>query len=102
MTFSLEQFRERLVDYLYGDLTGDELAAFEACLAESDACRRELENMRDTLRHARASLADLEEAPPPHVRRAVFDFAAERAAGVSSARVLAAAPRGAAAQPKTA
>ncbi|MDB4989201.1 MAG: hypothetical protein JWN04_4379, partial [Myxococcaceae bacterium] len=35
MTLSMEEFRELLVDYLYGQLEGERLRAFEACLLES-------------------------------------------------------------------
>ena len=100
MTLSPEQFRERLIGYLYGELEGDELAAFEACLAESEAYRRELESMRDTLQRARSGLAELEQNPPARVRRGVLDFAAEQVAEAPPARhPQVAAARGGAAAP---
>ena len=78
MTLSMEQFRERLVDYLYGELEGEDLREFEACLFASAECRRELAALQGTLRTARAELArDQSEVPPARVRTAVLAAAAE-------------------------
>ena len=104
MTLSLEQFRERLVDYLYGQLEGEELRAFEAYLSESQTCREELAAMRRTLDRARQELREDAQEPPARVRRAVLAAAREHArpqaeAMVARARVaapMAAAPMGAA------
>ena len=87
MKLSLEQFRERLVDYLYGTLEGEELRMFEECLAESEVCRRELSTMQSTLRTARLELAKPASGPAPVVRDAVL------AAAAVEARALAAAAR---------
>jgi hypothetical protein len=84
---SLEQFRERLVDYLYGTLEGDERKAFEECLAESEVCRRELSTLQSTLRTVRLELAKPQDEPPPSVRASVL------AAAAVEARVLEAAAR---------
>jgi hypothetical protein len=80
---SEEQFREQLVDYLYGELDGAQRDAFEASLAASPQRQAELEAMRETLRTARTGLAALNEEPPARLRGAILD--AERA---SHARVL--------------
>ncbi|HEX5661751.1 MAG TPA: hypothetical protein VFX59_31385 [Polyangiales bacterium] len=73
---SEEQFREQLVDYLYGELDGAQRAAFEKEL-EAPERRAELEAMRATLRTARTGLAALDEEPPARLRGAILD--AERA-----------------------
>src|SRR4051812_35216023 len=73
MTLSFEQFRERMVDYLYQELTGDELRAFEAYLSESAEARRELSALQSTLHIARQGLAQAAaEEPPTRVRAAVL------------------------------
>jgi hypothetical protein len=82
VSLSDEQFREQLVDYLYGELSDARRAAFEAALAESADRRAELEAYRATLRHARSGLAALSEDPPARLRSAVLD--AERASKVVS------------------
>jgi hypothetical protein len=71
--FSDEQFRDRLIDYLYGELEGDELEAFETRLLESESCRRELSALQETLGIARAALSGpLLEEPPARVRAALL------------------------------
>lgn len=75
MTLTMEQFRERLVDYLYGELEGEEREAFEACLAASETCQQELESMRHTLSHARSGLAELQEPPPPGLHHRLLALA---------------------------
>ncbi|HEY6881570.1 MAG TPA: hypothetical protein VI299_26270, partial [Polyangiales bacterium] len=72
-----DQFREQLVDYLYGELDGAQRVAFEAELAASPEHRAELAAMRATLRTARSGLAALNEEPPAHLRAAIL--AGERA-----------------------
>jgi hypothetical protein len=95
VTLSFEQFRERMIDYLYEQLTGEELRAFEAYLRESAEARRELSALQSTLRSAREGLAQgVAEQPPARVRGAVLAAAhaqvleAQRAA--RSTRVVAA------------
>lgn len=84
MTLTPEQFQERLVDYLYGELSGDDLASFEASLASSEARRRELASMQKTLGLTRRALAGpLASEPPARVRSAVLQ-AAEAAARASA------------------
>jgi hypothetical protein len=77
VSLSEEQFREQLVDYLYGELDDTQRAAFEAELAASPARRAELDALRATLRTARTGLASLEEEPPARLRGVILD--AERA-----------------------
>jgi hypothetical protein len=73
VTLSFEQFRERMIDYLYEELSGDELRAFEDYLRESAEARRELSALQSTLRIAREGLAQgVAEAPPARVREAVL------------------------------
>jgi hypothetical protein len=76
VSLSDEQFREQLVDYLYGELEGARLEAFEAALA-LPARRAELEALRETLRAARSGLAALAEEPPTGARASIL--AAEQA-----------------------
>jgi len=78
---TLEQFRERMVDYLYEMLEGEELRAFEAYLGESAEARRELASLQRTLRSAREGLAQhVDAAPPARVRVAVLAAAQAHAA----------------------
>jgi hypothetical protein len=73
VTLSFEQFRERMIDYLYEELTGDDLRAFEAYLRESAEARRELSALQSTLRIAREGLVQgVAEEPPARVRGAVL------------------------------
>jgi hypothetical protein len=76
VSLSDEQFREQLVDYLYEELEGAQLEAFEAALA-LPARRAELEALRETLRAARSGLAALAEEPPTGARASIL--AAEQA-----------------------
>lgn len=94
MTHSIEHFREQLVDYLYGQLEGDELRAFEAFVAESEEARRELSTLSDTLYVARKGLTQLADEPAPtHVSAAVLAFAAQHVERPQAARKPAATPR---------
>jgi hypothetical protein len=88
VTLSEEQFRERLVDYLYEELAGEELQAFEAYLRESAAARRELAQLQATLRTARQGIAESsEDEPPARVRHALL-AAAEAHARASEPRAV--------------
>jgi hypothetical protein len=78
MTLSQDQFRQHLLDYVYGELKGAELAAFEAQLASSEECRRELAEMRETLQLVRHGLSALEEAPPERMRSKLVALGAQR------------------------
>ncbi|HET6147945.1 MAG TPA: zf-HC2 domain-containing protein [Polyangia bacterium] len=75
MAMSCEQIDEQMIDFLYGELSPDARAAFEAHLPGCDRCRREVESFGDTRALARAGL---DEAPPPHLRARIV--AAARAA----------------------
>ena len=75
MRLSREEFREQLVDYVYGELASAQRESFEACLADSADFRRELAELRTTLESARGGLALLEEAPPAHMRQALVALA---------------------------
>jgi hypothetical protein len=86
MSDEREQFRQRLLDYLYGELEGAELAAFEAQLAESQPNRDELAALQRTLETSRAGLAMLEEAPPARISRTVNNFAQAHAEAIASER----------------
>jgi anti-sigma factor RsiW len=82
VSLPIETFRAQLVDYLYGELEGDALRAFEAKLAESAECRRELEALQETLTLAREGLrVQADEEPPARVRDAVLRAAAQPAKG---------------------
>jgi hypothetical protein len=76
VTLSSDQFHERLIDYLYGQLEGEELRAFEDYLRESEEGRRELASLQTTLRVAREGLAQAVDEPPVRVRGAVLAAAA--------------------------
>jgi hypothetical protein len=80
VSLSEEQFREQLVDYLYGELEDAQREAFEASLAQSSERRAEVEALRATLRTARTGLSALHEDPPARARSAILD--AERASRV--------------------
>jgi hypothetical protein len=76
MTLSSDQFHERLIGYLYGELEGEELRAFEEYLRDSEEGRRELASLQTTLRMARDGLAQAVDEPPVRVRSAVLAAAA--------------------------
>jgi hypothetical protein len=65
VTLSNDEFQERLVDYLYGELEGDELRAFEDHLRAWDEARRELATLQATLRTARDGLTQIVDGPLP-------------------------------------
>jgi hypothetical protein len=80
MTLSVEQFHEQLIDYLYDQLKGDELRAFEAHLRDSADARQELASLQNTLRVAREGIAQsADEAPTARVRDAVLAAARQHA-----------------------
>jgi len=85
MTFTHDDIRERLVDYLYGQLDDDARAAFQAHLDTCPACREEVggaERARVVAREVvRRPLGD---AVPERVRARAFE----------AARAAAARPRG--------
>jgi len=80
-----EQCKERIVDYLYGELSGDDLAAFEACLQTSEACRREVEALQQTLGLTRRALSEPLASEPPTRYRSALLAAAEAAARAGAA-----------------
>lgn len=80
MSLSRAQVREQMVDYLYGELQGEALAAFEAALRESEQSRRELAELQAMLRATRGELArDKAAQPPARVRDAVLKAAEDAA-----------------------
>lgn len=87
---------DRLVEFLYGELGGDERAAFEGHLGGCDSCRREL----DGFRAARDLVRKVpDEEPPQSAHARILEVARAAAAGQGAAAPLkAAAP----AQPATA
>lgn len=99
MTFTHEEIRARLVDYLYGQLDGDARAAFRAHLEACDVCRAEVtgaERARAVAREVvRRPLADavperararaFEAARAAVAARAVTGPASAKAAGASTA-----------------
>jgi anti-sigma factor RsiW len=89
------EIKDRLVDYLYRELTAPERAAFEAHLSGCDACRAEVAAFEGTLARTRGAMKALDEAPPARVRVAVLEAAARAAAPavVPLAAAAAAAPR---------
>ena len=89
MAMSCEQIDEQMMDFLYGELSPDARAAFEAHLPGCERCRREVESFGHTRALARTAL---DEAPPAHLRARVV--AAARAALPAKA-VPVSPPRGA-------
>jgi Putative zinc-finger len=80
MTFTHDDIRERLIDFLYGELDGDARAAFDAHIGACDRCRFEVKAFEQTRAAARAVVrAPLEGASPPDVRARIME-AATRAA----------------------
>ena len=94
MPMSCEQIDEQMIDFLYGELSSDARAAFEAHLPGCDRCRREVAAFGQTRALARAGL---DEAPPAHLRARIVAAAraalpAAAAAGAAGAAAAAAAP----------
>src|SRR6267143_6018862 len=56
----MDQWTDRLSEYLDGELTSPERTAFEAHLASCDACRTTLDELRRVVTNARA----LDDRPP--------------------------------------
>jgi len=84
------EIKDRTIDYLYGELSAGERAAFDQHLAGCDGCRAEVGGLQGTLHQARAAVKMTDEAPPARVRVAVLE-AARAAAGGASVPVAAAA-----------
>ncbi len=78
MRFDRDRARERTVDFLYGELAGEELRAFEAALDEFDDLKREVEALKQTLGTVRTGLREENDAPPTRVRAAVLAAATPR------------------------
>lgn len=80
MTFSHDQIRDHLVDFLAGDLAGEARAAFEAHVAGCETCRGQVRGFEQTRRLAREVVrAPLAEAVPSRVRARVLEAAAAAA-----------------------
>src|SRR6185436_12671226 len=74
------EIKDRTIDFLYGELSAGERAAFDQHLAGCDSCRAEVLGLQGTLHQARAAVKMTDEAPPSRVRVAVLE-AARAAAG---------------------
>jgi anti-sigma factor RsiW len=71
-----DEIKERLIDFLYGELSPADRAAFEAHLVGCDGCRREVESLGGTLTTARTAVrSTLDDPPPSRVRVAVLEAA---------------------------
>ena len=69
MTFNHDDIRERLIDFLYGELDAGARAAFDAHLKGCDACRGEVDGAERARGIGRAvARAPLGDAVPPGVR----------------------------------
>jgi len=79
MTWTREQFREHVVDYLYDELSDLDRTEFERCLTGSEECRRELWQLQQTVLTARARLAADTRPAPRHVREHILAFADQHA-----------------------
>ncbi len=77
MAMTHEQIDEQMVDFLYGELSVDARAAFEAHVAGCERCRREVESFGQVRAVARTVLDD---APPTRVHDAILRAAREAAA----------------------
>jgi hypothetical protein len=78
MAIGCQDVSARMMDLLYGELSGDDRAAVEAHLAGCDSCRAELAAFHGTRAAARRALdAD---TPPPRVHDAILRAAAAAAA----------------------
>lgn len=76
MRMDAKQLSEHLVDYLYGELTAEQAAAFERSLQDHPEVQRELEAMQQT----RSVLGDMEQFdPPPALTDRLMAEAAARA-----------------------
>ena len=81
MTFSHDDIRERLVDYLYGELDGATRAAFQAHLTSCAACRDEVMGAQRARLVAREVVRrPLGDAVPERVRARAFEAARAAAA----------------------
>jgi hypothetical protein len=91
------EWKERLLDHLYGELNGSEGAALQDHLAQCDPCRRELSSLRETRGWLREAEIPVPVAPrvlvmaPWFVRKPALAFAA----GLASAALLIGAGAGA-------
>ena len=59
-----DEFRAHIVDYLYDELEGPARAAFESTMRDSEALRREVEQLARTLRLSRRKRAAGARRPP--------------------------------------
>lgn len=66
-----DRIREQMCDYLDGELDNGAAALFEEHLATCDVCRRETEELRETLAWIKKACAA---APPPNLRRNVISI----------------------------
>jgi anti-sigma factor RsiW len=79
------QIKEQLVDFLYGELSANEQAAFSEHLRGCPGCHAEVTSHQNTLGRARAALSGpLAEEPPARIHAAAL--AAARAAAAPPAR----------------
>jgi hypothetical protein len=84
------EIKDRLVDYLYGELPEAERQGFEAHLADCTACRQEVDALGATLARTRQAVRTSLDEPPPRVRGAVLAAARAAQGGASAPLVTAA------------
>ena len=81
MTFSHDDIDQRIVDLLYGELAGEERAAFDAHVAGCERCRREVESLTGARAAARTVVrAGLDDEPPSALRERILVAARQAAA----------------------
>ena len=86
MTFTHDDIKNRLVEFLYGELEGDARAAFDAHVAGCPGCRGDVDELRRTRELARAAVrAGLEQPVPLAVHARILEAAAAAAAQAATA-----------------
>jgi anti-sigma factor RsiW len=80
MTMMCAEVKERLVDFLYDELSPEACSAFAKHLDGCPACKAEVASFQKTLGNTRAALGGpLSQEPPMRVRLAVLEAAAQAA-----------------------
>jgi anti-sigma factor RsiW len=88
-----DEIKDRLVDYLYGELPDSERQAFEAHLPGCPGCRDDVAGLGATLARTRAAVRTTSEEPPPRVRAAILAAAAAHAAPAAAVPIEAGDPQ---------
>lgn len=89
MTFSHDDIRERLVDFLYGELDAEARAAFDTHVKECEACRGDVTLAEEARRIGRAvARAPLGDEVPARARMRASDAARAAAAVAMPAAVV--------------